>query len=146
MLETEAMNYLLVALGSALGGVMRYAISRWMEPVSGGFPYGTFAVNVLGCFIIGCFGTLTLAGGKHAASESTRIFVMVGICGGFTTFSSFSLQTLDRLRTGAWSLALANVLASVIVCLAAVWAGHALAATSTQRAAIVQTQDEIQTG
>lgn len=140
------MNYLWVAAGSAFGGVLRYAISRWMEPVSAGFPYGTFLVNVLGCFIIGYFGTLTLAGSKHAMPESTRVFVMVGVCGGFTTFSSFSLQTLDRLRSGAWGLAVANVLASVVVCLAAVWAGHSLAQPSAQQTAITQAHDETETG
>ena len=140
------MNYLWVAAGSALGGVLRYAISRWMEPVSGGFPYGTFVVNVVGCFIIGYFGTLTLAGGRYAASESARIFVMVGVCGGFTTFSSFSLQTFERMRAGALGLALLNVSASVLICLGAVWVGHLLAATSTQKAAITQTLDEDEAG
>jgi CrcB protein len=82
------MMYLWVALGSAIGGVMRYALTRM---IPGPFPWGTIAVNILGCFVIGYFGTLTLAGGKYAEPESLRIFVMVGVCGGFTTFSSFSL-------------------------------------------------------
>jgi len=140
------MMYLWVALGSAIGGVLRYAISRAMEPVSHGIPWGTVAVNIAGCFIIGYFGTLTLAGGKYAEPEFLRIFVMVGICGGFTTFSSFSLQTFDKLRAGAWGIALTNVIVSVIVCLLAVAAGHRLAQRSVNQVAIVQTDDEELTG
>lgn len=140
------MNYVWVAVGSALGGVLRYGLSRWMEPVSGGFPWGTFVVNVVGCFTIGYFGTLTLAGGRHAVPESARVFVMVGICGGFTTFSSFSLQTFERVRNGAWGVALLYVVASVIACLGAVWVGHLAAGRFTERAAIAQTVDEMGTG
>ena len=140
------MIYLWVALGSALGGVLRYGLSRLMTPVSDSFPWGTVVVNIIGCFVIGYFGTLTLASGKYAVSENVRIFVMVGICGGFTTFSSFSLQTFDLLRSGAWARALANVVVSVTVCLIAVAAGHALAHQSVESAAIVQTSDEELTG
>ncbi len=140
------MTYVWVTIGSALGGLLRYALSRALEPVSGGFPYGTFLVNLLGCFVIGYFGTLTLAGGRYAASTNVRLFVMVGVCGGFTTFSSFSLQTFERLRSGAWGVALANVVVSVVVCLAAVGAGHLLAQRQNDRVAIVQTTDEIDAG
>jgi len=140
------MMYLWVALGSAIGGVLRYAISRAMEPVSGGIPWGTVVVNIVGCFVIGYFGTLTLAGGRFAEPPEVRIFVMVGVCGGFTTFSSFSLQTFELLRTGRWGLALGNLLISVVVCLIAVAAGHRLAQRSTDRAAIAQTADEEYTG
>ena len=140
------MIYLWVALGSALGGVLRYGLSRMMTPVSGSFPWGTVVVNIIGCFVIGYFGTLTLASGKYAVSENVRIFVMVGICGGFTTFSAFSLQTFDLLRSGAWVRAIANVMVSVTVCLIAVAAGHALAQQSVESAAIVQTREEELTG
>ena len=81
-------------------------------------------MNVLGCFVIGFFGTFTLAGGRYAVSENTRIFVLVGICGGFTTFSSFSAQTFDLWRSGAWARACGNVLLSVALCLLAVALGH----------------------
>ncbi len=97
-------------------------------PASRSLPWGTIGINVAGSFLIGFFGTLTLEGGRHPAPEWVRLFVMVGICGGFTTFSSFSLQTLDLLRGGAWDRALVNVAASVLLCLASVGAGHALAA------------------
>jgi len=140
------MTYLWVALGSAIGGVLRYAIARIMEPVSGGIPWGTVLINVSGCFVIGYFGTLTLASGRYAVPEYIRIFVMVGICGGFTTFSSFSLQTFDLLRSGHWGRALANVVVSVIVCLVAVAVGHRLAQRSVDQVAIVQTVDEEFTG
>jgi CrcB protein len=94
---------------------------------------------VLGSFVIGYFGTLTLQSGKYATSDNVRLFVMVGICGGFTTFSSFSLQTFDLLRTGAWGRALANVALSVALCLVAVAAGHLTAQHSVARNAIAET-------
>jgi CrcB protein len=116
-----------VALGGAIGSVARYWIAAWALPVSRTLPVGTIGINIAGSFIIAFFGTLTLASGRFPASESARLFVMVGICGGFTTFSSFSLQTLDLLRGGAWGRALTNVGLSLILCLASVAAGHALA-------------------
>ena len=136
------MTYLWVALGSALGGVARFALTRWTLPISTGLPWGTVLINILGSFTIGFFGTYTLAGGRHAASEDTRIFVMVGLCGGFTTFSSFSLQTLDLLRSGSWGRASANVVVSVVLCLAAVGAGHRAAQQVVDRTAIAQTNQE----
>src|SRR5271168_3290558 len=121
------MSYLWVTIGSALGGLLRYSITRLTLAYSIGFPCGTILINVLGSFVIGYFGTLTLQNGRFPASDNLRLFVMVGICGGFTTFSSFSLQTFDFLRYGAWGRALANVVVSVIVCLVAVAVGHRLA-------------------
>ena len=117
-----------IALGGALGSVARYWIALWALPLSRSLPWGTIGINIAGSFLIGFFGTLTLEGGRHPAPEWARLFVMVGICGGFTTFSSFSLQTLDLLRGDAWGRALANVGVSVLLCLAAVFAGHAAAA------------------
>lgn len=140
------MSYLWVAIGSALGGLLRYAITRWTLTISAGFPFGTVLINVLGSFVIGYFGTLTLQGGKYAASDNLRLFVMVGICGGFTTFSSFSLQTFDLMRTGAWGRALANVVFSVVLCVAAVAAGHVLAQQAVDRRAIAETREEEYTG
>ena len=136
------MAYLWVAMGSALGGVARFAITRWTLPISSGLPWGTVLINSLGSFVIGFFGTFTLAGSRYAASENTRLFVMVGICGGFTTFSSFSLQTLDLLRAGAWGRAAANVVLSVLLCLAAVGLGHVAAQQAVDRTAIAQTNQE----
>ena len=119
---------LVVALGGALGSVARYWVAIWALPVSRALPWGTVGINVAGSFLIGFVGTLTLANGRHPAPDWLRLFVMVGFCGGFTTFSSFSLQTLDLLRGGAVVRALLNVALSVLLCLAAVAAGHAGAA------------------
>ncbi len=119
---------LIVALGGALGTLARYLLSLAALPISHSWPWGTFLINVLGSFIIGFFGTLTLTHGRHPAPEDLRLFVMVGFCGGFTTFSTFSLQTLDLIRNGAIMRAGLNIAASVLVCIAAVAAGHLIAA------------------
>jgi fluoride exporter len=140
------MTYLWIALGSALGGVLRYAITRATLNMDHGFPYGTVMINILGSFVIGYFGTLTLHGDRYAVSENIRLFVMVGICGGFTTFSSFSLQTLDLFRAGAWGRALANVVVSVVLCCLAVAAGHMLAHRIVAREEIAQNRLEEFTG
>jgi CrcB protein len=140
------MSYLWVTIGSAIGGLLRYVLARLTLNVSAGFPYGTILINVLGSFVIGYFGTLTLQSGKYAVSENLRIFVMIGLCGGFTTFSSFSLQTFDLMRNGAWGRALGNVVLSVVLCVAAVAAGHLLAQRSVARWAIAQTAEEEYTG
>lgn len=140
------MSYLWVTIGSALGGLLRYAISRWTMHLSTSFPYGTVLINVLGSFVIGYFGTLTLQSGKYPASDNLRLFVMVGICGGFTTFSSFSLQTFDLMRSGGWGRALANVIFSVILCVSAVAAGHRLAQQAVPLTAIAETAEEEFTG
>jgi CrcB protein len=120
-------NTIWIALGGAIGSVGRYWFATWALPISRSLPVGTIAINIGGSFLIGFFGTLTLETGRYPVSEPARLFVMVGICGGFTTFSSFSLQTLDLMRNGSWNRALLNVGVSVLLCLAAVAAGHALA-------------------
>lgn len=117
-----------IALGGALGTIARYWIAIWALPVSRSLPWGTIGINIAGSFLIGFVGTLTLASGRQPLPETARLFFMVGFCGGFTTFSSFSLQTLDLLRGDAWLRALLNIALSVLLCLAAVAAGHALAA------------------
>ncbi len=122
-----ATTLLLLALGGALGTLARYGVGLWAAPFSTAMPWGTVGINVLGSFLIGFFGTLTLAHGRYPAPEPVRLFVMVGFCGGFTTFSSFSLQTLDLLRGGGTVRALVNVGLSVVLCLGAVALGHALA-------------------
>src|SRR5579875_2100239 len=121
-------TYLAVTLGGALGTLARYILSVLMISLSRELPFGTIVINVLGCFLIGFFGTLTLAQGRFPMPENLRLFVMVGICGGFTTFSSFSLQTLDLLRSGSLMRASLNVFVSIVFCLVAVAFGHILAA------------------
>lgn len=118
-------SYLLVALGSALGGVLRFGLSGAVGRLAGeAMPWGTLFVNVSGSFAIGLFAALTIAEGRFPASPDFRTFFMVGVCGGFTTFSSFSLQTLGLIDEGAWGRAGANILLSVLLCLAAVWLGN----------------------
>lgn len=137
--------YLWVIAGSALGGLGRYLLTRWMMPVSGDFPWGTVCINIVGCFVIG-FGTLTVEGTKYAVPDNVRMFVMVGICGGFTTFSSFSLQTFDLLRSGAWGRALMNVLLSVVLCFVSVALGHYVAERAVGTVVVAQTEEEELTG
>jgi fluoride exporter len=119
---------LLIVIGGAIGTLARYLISVAALPISQNLPWGTIGINILGSFVIGMFGTLTLAHGRFPVSENARLFVMVGLCGGFTTFSSFSLQTLDLLRGGAVVRAAINIVASVILCVGAVTIGHLIAA------------------
>ena len=122
------MTYAWVAFGSALGGMARYWLVLATFPRFGPvFPWATVAINILGSFVIGLFGALTMEG-RWAVPAEIRAFVMVGLCGGFTTFSSFSLQTLDLIRAGAMGRALLNVGLSVLLCLGAVALGHALGA------------------
>ncbi len=136
------MAYLWVLIGSAIGGLLRYLVGLWTIPVSGAFPTGTLIINVVGSFVIGFFGTYTLHGGRHPASDNLRLFVMVGLCGGFTTFSSFSLQTFDLMRSGHWVRALAYVVISSTLGLAAVAAGHYAALQPVSQVAVAQTAEE----
>jgi CrcB protein len=123
------LNYLLVALGGALGSVGRYAVSggaaRWFGE---SFPWGTLLVNISGSFAIGFFATFTGPDGRWLVPSAGRTFFMTGICGGFTTFSAFSLQTLNLARENAWFYAGLNIVGSVVLCLVFVWLGHLLAA------------------
>ncbi|MDB6020279.1 MAG: camphor resistance protein CrcB, partial [Pedosphaera sp.] len=112
-----------------LGSVARF----WIGGVVGArlgetFPWGTILINITGSFLIGFISSLTDPGGRSLASPNTRVFLMTGICGGYTTFSSFSLQTLNLLRDGEWLYAGGNVILSVILCMVAVWLGYLLGA------------------
>ncbi|MET3790132.1 fluoride efflux transporter CrcB [Aquamicrobium terrae] len=137
---------LAVAFGGAVGSLARYMLSAAAQPISGSLPWGTILINILGSFIIGLFGTLTLAHGRYPVSENVRLLVMVGVCGGFTTFSSFSLQTLDLLRSGAMGRAAINIIASVVLCVGAVAVGHFAATWFNRDVRIVQLPIEEETG
>ena len=120
--------YLWIAVGSAVGGVARYWCSGVAARLVGEtFPWGTIIVNVVGCFIIGFFATITGPDGRIFADTLTRQFVMIGILGGYTTFSAFSLQSLALACAGEWAGLGLNIGLSVVLCLAAVWLGHAIA-------------------
>ncbi len=122
------LTYFYIALGGALGSVVRAWTTNAMVRMAGAnFPWGTILINVVGSFIIGFFGALTASDGRFQVHADARAFVMIGICGGFTTFSSFSLQTLDLIRDGKPGAAFANIGLSVILCLFAVSAGYASA-------------------
>ena len=125
------MNYVWVAVGSALGGMARYWCSGFVARLFGEwFPWGTLIVNVSGSFVIGLFAALSAAEGPFLIPPEMRIFVMVGICGGYTTFSSFSLQTFALWREGEWFWAGANSVFSFVLCLLAVWLGYAAVAAA----------------
>jgi CrcB protein len=121
--------YILIAVGSALGGMGRYLVSGVVTAATGGtFPYGTMLVNITGCLAIGFFATLTGPDGRLLVGTPARQFVLVGICGGYTTFSSFSLETLYLMHAGEWIPAAVNAMGSVALCLISVWLGYAAAA------------------
>jgi fluoride exporter len=123
-------SYVVVMLGGALGTGARFWASGLIAERAGEFfPLGTLIVNITGSFAIGFLGAFTDPEGGFLLSPRFRQFFMVGVCGGYTTFSSFSLQTLDLIRDGDWLKAGLNTLLSFACCLAAVWLGRILALT-----------------
>ena len=122
-------SYVSVALGSIVGAVARFLVSvLFVSQFGDGFPWGTLFVNVTGSFIIGFYAALTGPDGRLFVSARQRLFVMVGICGGYTTFSAFSLETLRFVQSGNAHTALIYLLVSAVTWIASVWLGHALAA------------------
>ena len=121
--------YLWVAIGGALGSVSRFWLSGFVaERYGETFPWGTIVINVTGSFVIGIIAALAIPEGRldsQSRAFATQ-FLMYGICGGYTTFSSFSLQTLNLLRDRAWVYAGGNVILSVVLCMIAVWLGYLL--------------------
>jgi fluoride exporter len=116
------LNYFMVAIGGAVGSVARFWISTVMaERFTETFPLGTVVVNVSGSFLIGVLAAVAKTGG---ISNSTRLFLMVGVCGGYTTFSSFSLQNLELLQNGNYYYAGLNTGLSLVLCMFAVWLGY----------------------
>jgi CrcB protein len=123
-------SYIMVMLGGALGTGARFWMSGLIAERAGEFfPLGTLVVNVSGSFVVGFFAAFTGSEGPVLMSPRFRQFFMIGVCGGYTTFSSFSLQTLDLARDGDWVKALLNTVLSFTCCLAAVWLGRILALT-----------------
>jgi CrcB protein len=125
----KAVAYLLIGLGSALGGMGRFWLSGWVARTIGEtFPWGTLVVNISGSVAIGFLAAVSGPDGRLNPKLNPFIFqfFMVGICGGYTTFSSFSLQTLRLVQSGEWLHAGTNVVLSVMLCLLAVWLGYLL--------------------
>src|SRR5262245_59315138 len=125
------LTYFWVAFGGALGSVARFWLSgavarQWGET----FPWGTLAVNVTGSLVIGFLTAFTEPGGRRLMGPTGVQFFMIGICGGYTTFSSFSRETFNLLRDREWLYAGGNILLSVIACMIAVWVGYVLGALS----------------
>jgi CrcB protein len=122
----NALTYLLVALGGAIGSVARAWVGvTAVRLVGASFPWGTMVINVVGSLVIGMVAATALSPTRTLFTQEVRIFLMVGFCGGFTTFSSFSLQTFELLREGRPAAALANVALSVVLCIVATAAGYA---------------------
>ena len=119
---SRALQYLSIAVGGALGALARFWMSNGVHSILGrSFPYGTLAVNVLGSLLIGLFSVFLIE--RLNLSPEWRAAVLIGFLGAFTTFSSFSLETLNLLEDGAFAAALGNVLLSVSACIAAAWLG-----------------------
>ena len=122
------LSYFIVMPGGALGTGARFWASGFVARRFGeAFPFGTLVVNVTGSFVIGFFATLSDLDGVLLVRPTFRQFFMIGVCGGYTTFSSFSLQTPTLARDGEWLWAGGNTVLSVVLCLIAVWLGHAAA-------------------
>ena len=121
------LTYVWIGLGSAIGGIARHLVSEWSVKQWGvEFPWGTLIVNSLGSFLIGFISVLAMNAQKGWIGLQGQQFLMIGVLGGFTTFSSFSLQNLNLFYLGIWQRALANIFASLALCLLAVWLGHKL--------------------
>ncbi len=115
-----------IAVGGAFGSVLRYAMSSWVTTLTGrGFPYGTLAVNVAGCLVMGFLFVLFVD--RLSDSAVWRAGLLIGVLGGFTTFSSFSIETFNLIEQGEALKAVANAIASVLLCLFATWIGAAIA-------------------
>ncbi|WP_448950352.1 fluoride efflux transporter CrcB [Labrys neptuniae] len=136
-------NTIMVAIGGAIGSVGRYLIGLWMAPYSQNLPWATILINIAGSFAITFFGALTVANGRAPLPDLWRVFFMVGICGGFTTFSSFSLQTFELLNMNMPIRALINVGVSVVLCVSASALGYyAASAINSGVAQVAQMQEE----
>ena len=132
------LTYLWVAIGGALGSVGRYwlngIVSAKFGEAAATFPLGTLVINITGAFLIGIFAALTVPEGRMDSQSRAFItqFLMYGVCGGYTTFSSFSLQTMNLLRDREWFYAGENIILSVVLCLLGVWLGFLLVSSLNQ--------------
>jgi CrcB protein len=121
------LNVFIVGLGGFIGSALRYLISGWAQGLSKSldFPYGTLTVNLIGCFVIGFLGELAEARGIF--TSEARLLILIGLLGGFTTFSSFGNDTLNLARSGQMINALGNITVNVVFGLLLVWLGRTVA-------------------
>ncbi len=116
------LNYLAIAIGGAIGACLRFALSEWMLHLFGrAFPFGTLLVNILGSFVIGLLYGLLIT--EQISPNPWRIFIGIGVLGAFTTFSTFSMDTVLLLQQGDWLKAVVNVVLNVVLCLTLAWLG-----------------------
>lgn len=121
------MTYVWIALGGAIGTIARFAVSgAFARMVGETFPWGTIVVNISGCLVIGLLATITGPDGRLVVAPDLRQFMLIGLCGGYTTFSSFSLQTLNLIPNGELMSAAGNTAISFVACMLAVWIGAVL--------------------
>ncbi|RVU40822.1 fluoride efflux transporter CrcB [Rheinheimera riviphila] len=119
---TSLSQYLAIAVGGAIGACLRFAVGEWMLHLFGrAFPFGTLLVNILGSFVIGLLYGLLIT--EQLAPNPWRIFIGIGVLGAFTTFSTFSMDTVLLLQQGAWFKAGANVVLNLVLCLTLAWLG-----------------------
>lgn len=115
-------TYSAIAIGGAVGACLRFALSEWMLHLFGrAFPFGTLLVNILGSFVIGLLYGLLIT--EQIAPNPWRIFIGIGVLGAFTTFSTFSMDTVLLLQQGDWQKAIANVVLNLVLCLTLAWLG-----------------------
>jgi len=114
---------ILIFIGGGLGSLCRYGLARWITNHASGFPLATFVANVLSCLILGIVLALSL---KNSVSDTTRLMMITGFCGGFSTFSTFSNETLQLLQSGAYTTAFANVFISLLICITSIYLGMKL--------------------
>lgn len=120
-------NVLLIGLGSALGGMARYGVSYGLAIRFGNaFPFGTFVANITGSLLIGFLFATTAGDGRWPLSQGGKFFFMTGLMGGYTTFSSFSMETVNLMKSGSTGLAVGYAMASIILCVLAAWGGLAM--------------------
>jgi CrcB protein len=118
------LTWLAVAAGGALGSLARFWMTGAVTAITGPrYPIGTLLINVLGSFVIGVVAGATLTPARMGMHPDLRVFLMVGVCGGFTTFSAFSLQTLELMQNGETTAAALYVAASVVLCVLFTWFG-----------------------
>ena len=119
------LQWIVVGLGGAVGAMMRYRISLHMSHIVGdGFPWGTLVVNVIGCLVLGLL--VALVSGKYPIGDIARTGLQVGLIGGFTTFSAFSMELLRMVEDGSWIHGFIYIVASLFLCVLAIVLGTAL--------------------